>query len=179
MRKILLPALIMLFVLACFAPPTPPEVERYPSSPTKPPVITAPVQAGEEAPSEPQPGASQDWCLFWASSYCLAYDPSLWQPQGTSGEPGDLVIVSIPECFISEEGPMGLPQDISLEMVGSIQYTVVDRLTASPAFMGYTAMENRDPASQYAPSFFVYVAMPDNLGCLSAAREVLAGLQMK
>ena len=179
MHKIIFPAMIMLFMLACFAPPAPPAAQKNPSVAADVPILTESTQPAEVAPVEPLPVVNECWSLFWANSYCLAYDPGLWQPQGAAGEPGDLVNTASPDCFISEEGPMGLPPDFSSETIGTIVYTAVDRLSESPAFMGYIAMENRDPSSENAPSFFVYIPAGGTLSCLDDARQVLATLQLK
>lgn len=130
--------------------------------------------------SDPQASAGlQTWCLSWAPSYCLRFDSTLWELSLNSQGDAELVNLYAPDCHISEQGPMGMPDDTIKEFIGVIEYTVVDRLYTSPAFIGFTALNNPDPVTQNSPHFFVYVSMPDHFECQPMARLVLSTLHLQ
>ncbi len=146
-----------------------------PTSAPAPSPIVLPTATESEAAAMP----AETWCLFWSPSYCLEFDPALWQLSASADQARELVHKTAPDCRLSEQGPMGMPMDITQELIGSVQYSVVDRLYTSPPFVGFTASQNPDPATQNSPHFFLYVSMPDHFDCQANARQVLATLRLK
>lgn len=169
--------LVLLFLsIACLSFNLPVIAEPSPTPlPTDTPLPPA-ATATQKPPMAASPNA---WCLYWSPNYCLSFDENLWELVLDADGLGELSNLSAPDCRITEQGPMGMPDDISKETIGAIEYTVVDRLYTQPSFVAFTALSNPDPQTENCPHFFVYVSMPDHFECQSMARQVLASLHLK
>ena len=156
-------ACILFFTLACLHVNL--SVNVNPTamfSPTKTFVATnTPDKQPSLTLSDSQASAGlQTWCLSWSPSYCLRFDSTLWELGLNSRGDAESVNLYAPDCRISEQGPMSMPDDITKEFIGMIEYTMVDRLYTSPPFMDFTALNNPDPVTQNSPLFLCTLACP-------------------
>jgi len=93
-------------------------------------IIAAPkekVQADSSYIISAEDNQINSWKLSWTPSYSLSFDPNKWGVKNKNDNPQTLVLLADNNCYIIEKGPMGFPEDISIEDFGSITYIVVDR----------------------------------------------------